>query len=135
MCNTMPETLQSEYPYRTWLLVNADGYIISGGCSCVADDGSCKHCTALSFALAAFCDRHKDRHTEVGTDVKCVWDKPRKESKPCRVKEICISHRKVPLIPKRTTSHALLLPVTLTEKSKKNCIQCVKVRMLFYYTH
>ncbi|XP_062567661.1 uncharacterized protein LOC134229863 [Saccostrea cucullata] len=101
MCNTTPETRQSEYPYRTWLLVKADGCIISGGCSCVADDGSCTHCTALSFSLAFFCDRHKDRHTEVGTDVKCVWDKPRKESKPCRVKEICISHREVPLIPNK----------------------------------
>ncbi|XP_061185059.1 uncharacterized protein LOC133193101 [Saccostrea echinata] len=112
MCNTTPETRQSEDPYRTWLLVKTDGYIISGGCSCVADDGSCKHCTALSFALAAFCDRHKDRHTEVGTDVRCVWDKPRKESKPCRVKEICFSHRTVPLMPNKVDYQPCPTPTT-----------------------
>ena len=75
-------------------------YIYTIFCLC-SDDGSCKHCTALSFAVAAFCDRHKDRHTEVGTDVRCVWDKPRKESKPCRVKEICTSHGTVPLMPNK----------------------------------
>ena len=52
----------------------------------------------LSFAVAAFCDRHKDRHTEVGTDVRCVLDKPRKESKPFRVKGVCTSHGTVPLM-------------------------------------
>ncbi|XP_061177354.1 uncharacterized protein LOC133186089 [Saccostrea echinata] len=40
----------------------------------VVDDGSCKHCTASIFAVASFCERHKDCHTQVGTDIPCVWD-------------------------------------------------------------
>ena len=46
------------------------------------DNGSCKHCVALIFSLSSFCERHRDRGTEVCTDVQCVWDKPRKKSNP-----------------------------------------------------
>lgn len=116
-CSTTPETRQSEDPYMTWLLVKSDGRILSGGCSCVADDGSCKHCTALAFALAAFSDRHKDRHTEVGTDVQCEWDKPRRESKPCRVKEICTSHRTVPEMPSKADYQPC--PTLTTESNRE----------------
>ena len=44
---------------------------------CCRDNRTCKHCVALLFAVSDFCCRHKDRSTEVGTVVECVWDKPR----------------------------------------------------------
>ncbi|KAK3092035.1 hypothetical protein FSP39_024614 [Pinctada imbricata] len=43
------------------------------------DNGMCKHCVAFLFGLSSFSDRHKDRGIEVGTDVECVWDKPRQQ--------------------------------------------------------
>ena len=57
------------------------------------DDQACKHVAALLFSLWSFTDRHRDRHTEVGTDRTCVWDRPRKESTPLLIDDICI-HRK-----------------------------------------
>ena len=40
------------------------------------------------FGLTSFCDRHKDRGTEVGTDKECVWDKPRQQSAPMEIDNI-----------------------------------------------
>ena len=57
---------------------------------CCRDNGTCKHCVALLFAVSDFCCRHKDRSTEVGTDVECVWDKPRNESTQMEVDDIDI---------------------------------------------
>ena len=34
-CDTTPETRQSSDPYRTWVLVERNGQIHSGGCTCV----------------------------------------------------------------------------------------------------
>ncbi|CAG2212330.1 unnamed protein product [Mytilus edulis] len=63
--NCVPETRQSADPYNTWVLMDSTGYLKSGGCTCVADDGSCKHVVALLFALSSFVSRHTDRHTLV----------------------------------------------------------------------
>lgn len=52
------------------------------------DNGTCKHCVALLFSLSSFCERHRDRGTQVGTDVQCQWDKPRKKSNPKKIKDI-----------------------------------------------
>ncbi|KAJ8310010.1 LOW QUALITY PROTEIN: hypothetical protein KUTeg_011875 [Tegillarca granosa] len=52
------------------------------------DDGTCKHCVALLFAVAEFCERHQDRHTLVGTIMECKWDKPRTRSEPVEVNDI-----------------------------------------------
>lgn len=57
-------------------------------CFIFSDNGTCKHCVALLFGLSSFCSRHKDRSTEVGTDVECVWDKPRQSSKPMEISDI-----------------------------------------------
>ncbi|KAJ8307678.1 hypothetical protein KUTeg_014772 [Tegillarca granosa] len=81
----VPETRQSEVPYTTWVIMHRSGYFKSGGCSCVADNGTCKHCVALLFALQQWSTRHTDRHTVTGTDVTCVWDKPRKTSQPLKI--------------------------------------------------
>ena len=35
-CTCVPETRQSEKPYETWILLNRNGTIKSGGCTCVA---------------------------------------------------------------------------------------------------
>ena len=32
----IPETRQNEAPYKTWILLNEDGNVHSGGCTCVA---------------------------------------------------------------------------------------------------
>lgn len=58
------------------------------------DDGGCKHVVALLFALVVWGERHTDRYTETCTDVKCVWDNPRRESKPRKMDEISMSKRK-----------------------------------------
>ncbi|XP_062576556.1 uncharacterized protein LOC134238447 [Saccostrea cucullata] len=87
-CQTVPETRQQAAPYQTWILVSEGGQIQSGGCSCVANDGSCKHCTALLFSLCSFNERHKDRHTLVRTDVLCSWDKPRSASRPEKIQNV-----------------------------------------------
>lgn len=84
----IPETRQAERPYDSWILLDNTGSIHSGGCTCVADDGSCKHCIALVLAVQNFCERHQDRNTEVGTDSGCKWDKPRKRSEPTLLKDI-----------------------------------------------
>lgn len=44
------------------------------------DSGSCKHCVALLFGVNDFCSRYKDRGAGVGTDIECVWDKPKTQS-------------------------------------------------------
>ena len=36
MCDCTPETRQSEKPYSTWVLLQNDGQVRSGGCTCVA---------------------------------------------------------------------------------------------------
>lgn len=38
--------------------------------------------------MTGFCDRHHDRHTQVGTDIKCVWDQQRKTSEPMEITSI-----------------------------------------------
>jgi hypothetical protein len=55
-----------------------------------SEHGTCKHCVALLFALANFNDRHKDRHTLVGTDLECKWDKPKKTTEPMEIDKIDI---------------------------------------------
>ncbi|XP_070547577.1 uncharacterized protein [Ptychodera flava] len=99
-CCCVRETSQTAKPYETWILMASDGRLLTGGCDCVADDGSCKHCVALLFSLSSFTDRHKDRHTEAGTDRVCTWDKPRRESAPMVIDDIDIrTNRTVPLPP------------------------------------
>lgn len=46
--------------------------------------------TVLPFCLLSTTFAHKDRGTEVGTDVECVWDKPRNQSTPMEVDDIDI---------------------------------------------
>ena len=53
-----------------------------------SDDGSCKHVVALLFACNSFTNRHIDRHTLTGTDRKCLWDKPKTESKPSEIDDL-----------------------------------------------
>ncbi|XP_063412943.1 uncharacterized protein LOC134695595 [Mytilus trossulus] len=86
--NCIPETRQSADRYNTWVLMDSTGYLKSGGCTCVADDGSCKHVVALLFALSYFVSRHTDRHTLVGTDTICAWDKPKQETRPSKIAEL-----------------------------------------------
>ncbi|XP_070545560.1 uncharacterized protein [Ptychodera flava] len=88
MSECVRETSQREKPYRTWFLLKTNSEIISGGCNCVAEHGTCKHCVALLFSLHDFDGRHKDRSTEVATDVTCKWDKPRKVSTPMDIDDI-----------------------------------------------
>ena len=45
---------------------------------------------ALLFALVDFSDRHHDRHTQVGTDIACVWDRPRISSQPMEIDDISL---------------------------------------------
>ncbi|CAG2212997.1 unnamed protein product [Mytilus edulis] len=52
------------------------------------DDGSCKQVVALLFALSSFVSRHTDRHTLVGTDTICAWDKPKQETRPSKIAEL-----------------------------------------------
>ena len=52
------------------------------------DDGSCKHVTALMFAVADFCERNTDRNTASCTDSKCMWSIRRKDSTPIRVVDL-----------------------------------------------
>ena len=79
---------------------------------CCRDNGTCKHCVALLFAVSDFCCRHKDRSTEVGTNVECVWDKPRNESTPMEVDDIDI--RTDMSVPKKIT------PIHTVYKSNVN---------------
>ncbi|XP_069116847.1 uncharacterized protein [Argopecten irradians] len=97
----VPETRQTAKPYDVWVLIRDTGEILSGGCTCVADNGTCKHCVALLFGLGSFCTRHTDRNTEVGTDVTCVWDKPRQISKPMEIADIDV--RSDPSLPPPVT--------------------------------
>ena len=45
------------------------------------------------FALSSFCERHKDRHIQVGTDMPCTWDKPRRASHPAEIKDVKVHIR------------------------------------------
>lgn len=81
------ETTQGS-TYSLWVLIDGTGTIVSGSCTCTADDSCCKHMAALLFSLASFTERHRDRHTQVGTDEPCQWDKPRKESTPMEADDI-----------------------------------------------
>lgn len=91
-CTCVPETRQSAQPYTPWIILrSSSGEIISGGCTCVADNGACKHCVAFIFSLSSFCERHQDRSAEVCTDVPCTWDKPRKITLPSEI--TCIDTR------------------------------------------
>ena len=56
------------------------------------DDGTCKHCTALLFALTDFCGRHMDRNTQAVTDRPCIWDVPRKISVPKKIDDLDIRY-------------------------------------------
>ncbi|CAC5415858.1 unnamed protein product [Mytilus coruscus] len=74
-CSCTPETKQKEKPYTTWILMDNKASIKSGGCTCVADDSSCKHCVAVLFALHEFTDHIKTEglksaltHLASGTD-------------------------------------------------------------------
>lgn len=42
------------------------------------------------FGVNDLCSRHKDRGTEVGTDIECVWDKPRTQSTLMEIDDIDI---------------------------------------------
>ncbi|XP_076095702.1 uncharacterized protein LOC143066777 [Mytilus galloprovincialis] len=84
----VPETRQKECPYDVWILVRPSGEIVSGGCSCVAGNGACKHCIALLFSIESFSERHRDRFTQACTDVVCTWDKPKKKSEPMEIDEM-----------------------------------------------
>ncbi len=64
-----------------------------------SDDGSCKHVTALMFAVVDFCDRNADRFTASCTDVKCQWTVRRKDSTPIRV--VDLDYRKDRTKPKK----------------------------------
>lgn len=49
--------------------------------------------------------------------MQCVWDKPWRESKPCRVKEICTSHRTVPEMPSKADYQPC--PTLTTESNRE----------------
>jgi len=90
----MRETCQSSNDYNLWLLLEG-GHVISGSCECTADDGGCKHIAAFLFSLASFTDRHRDRHTLVGTDQQCAWDHARRESAPMEVDDIDVRRKHI----------------------------------------
>ena len=65
------------------------------------------------FAINSFCDRHKDRNTEVCTDIPCTWNKPRKLSVPTPVEEL--DFRKVTSTPKpKEPLRSVYNPASLT---------------------
>ncbi|KAJ8310477.1 hypothetical protein KUTeg_012342, partial [Tegillarca granosa] len=86
------------------------------------DNGTCKHCVALLFALQQWSTRHTDRHTVTGTDVTCVWDKPRKTSQPLKIDDLESSLKKPRLqlepsvIDYRASRKELLLSNKIIEK-------------------
>ncbi|XP_070533622.1 uncharacterized protein [Ptychodera flava] len=95
-----PEQRQTAGRYETWVLMTKNAVVLSAGCACVAaDDGSCKHVTCLLFAVADFNDRRTDRHTAVGTDNRCEWSRPRRESQPVVVTDL--DYRKDKTTPKK----------------------------------
>ncbi|XP_070560516.1 uncharacterized protein [Ptychodera flava] len=89
----VPQERQKSQPYVTWVLLDKSCNILSGGCECVADDGRCKHCIALLFALQDFNERHCDRSAETSTDQPCKWDVPRHTSRPMKILEIDFHHQ------------------------------------------
>lgn len=46
------------------------------------------NCVAFLFSLTSFCERHRDRETEIGTDTQCILDKSRKKSNPQEIIDI-----------------------------------------------
>lgn len=54
---------------------------------------------ALLFSLSLWSERHIDRNTETCTDRKCIWDVPRKESKPKLLDEIEQSTEQTRILP------------------------------------
>lgn len=54
---------------------------------------------ALLFSLSLWSERHIDRNTETCTDRKCIWDVPRKESKPKLLNEIEQSTEQTRILP------------------------------------
>lgn len=104
--------------YNLWLLLESAGTVVSGHCTCTADDQGCKHFAALLFALSSYTDRHRDRHTQVGTDTTCIWDKPRKESQPMEVDDIDIriKHKDQPLFEASTNFYS---PMKVTQENLK----------------
>lgn len=77
---------------------------------------------ALLFALQQWSTRHTDRHTVTGTDVTCVWDKPRKTSQPLKIDDLESSLKKPRLqlepsvINYRASRKELLLSNKIIEK-------------------
>ncbi|XP_070544317.1 uncharacterized protein [Ptychodera flava] len=84
--------------YKIWLILDTNN-IMSSSCECPADDQACKHVAALLFGLWSFTDRHQDRHTAVGTDIACTWNRPKKAVTPQLLDEIDIRmKRSSPLV-------------------------------------
>ena len=60
----------------------------------------------FSFRWRVFSSRNKDRHTEFGTDIPCIWNKPRKLSKPSTVNHIDVRTFLTAIMPvEPNTSH------------------------------
>jgi len=118
------ETSQNNF-YNLWALVDGEASVISGSCDCTADDSACKHFAALLFSLASFTDRHRDRHTLVGTDVTCMWDKPRKEGKPmeCDDIDVRVKHREKRLVQASMTQYT---PKSVTSEMRKHVEKSLK---------
>ena len=95
---------------------------------CFSDDGTCKHCTALLFAVADFSDRHFDRNTTVGTDEPCKWDQPRKVSAPSKIDDINITHDQIQdkVNPTLNTYQPSLYPDTSFESVETDIIKLCK---------
>ena len=106
---------------------------------CSSEHGISKHCVALLIALANFNDRHKDRHTLVGTDLECEWDKPKKTTEPMEIDKIDIridQSSKPPMvaISKNYRPVADLHNESQREIEKK-CINYVKIQVLLFFKH
>ncbi|XP_062568705.1 uncharacterized protein LOC134230856 [Saccostrea cucullata] len=86
--SSTPEERQTAEPYKMWLLVQENGTIVSGECTCVAGDGTCKHIAALLFGLQQFCLGLNDR-TEIGvTDKKAKWTNPVRSTRPVKITDL-----------------------------------------------
>ena len=94
-----------------------------------SEHGTCKHCVALLFALANFNDRHRDRHTLVGTDVECQWDKPKKSTEPMEVDKIslCMDPSSTDTAALRTARYR---PMGKTDQNKNRNVEKQMFRLL-----
>ncbi|XP_062621132.1 uncharacterized protein LOC134282750 [Saccostrea cucullata] len=88
----VPETRQSNDPYIPWIQVEKSGHIFSAECTCVADDGSCKHVAALLFGIIDHVTSMEDRSTIGVTDTAAYWNKPRKVCRPVAVHDLDIRY-------------------------------------------